>query len=56
MNQGIGIGPKAAFSYDELDVGDIFVESVHQYEAQGIWMGMSLPCHMYPSKAETRST
>ncbi|CAE7894602.1 Hydin [Symbiodinium microadriaticum] len=30
--KGIGIGPKAAFSYDELDVGDIFVESVHQYE------------------------
>lgn len=30
--KGTGIGPKAAFSYDELDVGDIFVESVHQYE------------------------
>lgn len=32
--KGTGIGPKAAFSYDELDVGDIFVESVHRYEVQ----------------------
>jgi hydrocephalus-inducing protein len=30
--KGQGIGPKAAFSYDELDVGDIFVESMHRYE------------------------
>jgi hydrocephalus-inducing protein len=29
---GHGIGPKAAFSYDEMDVGDIFVESMHRYE------------------------
>ncbi|CAE7461731.1 HYDIN [Symbiodinium sp. CCMP2592] len=37
--KGIGIGPKAAFSYDELDVGDIFVESVHQYEVNLINQG-----------------
>eukprot|EP00397_Hematodinium_sp_SG-2012_P000030 GEMP01000030.1.p1 GENE.GEMP01000030.1~~GEMP01000030.1.p1 ORF type:complete len:4608 (+),score=1069.56 GEMP01000030.1:10-13833(+) len=30
--KGRGIGPKAAFSYDELDVGDVFVESAHHYE------------------------
>ncbi len=29
---GHGIGPKAAFSYDEMDVGDLFVESIHRYE------------------------
>ncbi|CAJ1447961.1 unnamed protein product [Effrenium voratum] len=37
--KGTGIGPKAAFSYDELDVGDIFVESVHQYEVNLINQG-----------------
>ena len=56
VSQGIGIGPKAAFSYDELDVGDIFVESVHQYEARDSWMGIPLRCHMYPTTAKTRST
>jgi hypothetical protein len=30
----LGIGPKAAFSYDEMDVGDIFVESMHKYEVE----------------------
>ena len=40
--RGTGIGPKAAFSYDELDVGDIFVESVHQYEAWASWQAGSL--------------
>ncbi|KAF4667893.1 hypothetical protein FOL47_003343 [Perkinsus chesapeaki] len=29
---GVGIGPKAAFSYDDLDVGQVYVESEHQYE------------------------
>lgn len=29
---GAGIGPKAAFSYDVLDIGDVFVGSEHQYE------------------------
>ncbi|CAE8612898.1 unnamed protein product [Polarella glacialis] len=37
--KGQGIGPKAAFSYDELDVGDIFVESVHNYEVDLINQG-----------------
>jgi hypothetical protein len=32
--RGLGIGPKAAFSYDELDVGNVFVESAHRYEVQ----------------------
>eukprot|EP00931_Biecheleriopsis_adriatica_P045665 TRINITY_DN2614_c0_g1_i1.p1 TRINITY_DN2614_c0_g1~~TRINITY_DN2614_c0_g1_i1.p1 ORF type:complete len:5069 (-),score=1280.39 TRINITY_DN2614_c0_g1_i1:105-14627(-) len=30
--KGLGIGPKATFSYDELDVGNVFVESAHRYE------------------------
>lgn len=30
---GIHLPREAAFSYDELDVGDVFVESVHKYEA-----------------------
>ena len=30
---------EAAFSYDELDVGDIFVESTHQYEVELINQG-----------------
>ena len=29
---GVGVGPKAAFSYEEMDIGDIFVESLHRYE------------------------
>lgn len=37
--KGQGIGPKAAFSYDDLDVGDIFVESSHQYEVDLINQG-----------------
>ena len=30
--RGTGIGPKAAFSFDVLDIGDVFVGSVHKYE------------------------
>ena len=30
--QATGIGPKAAFSFDVLDIGDVFVNSVHKYE------------------------
>ena len=29
--QATGIGPQAAFSYDVLDIGDVFVNSVHTY-------------------------
>eukprot|EP00854_Cymbomonas_tetramitiformis_P000766 gene766-1240_t len=29
-----GVGPKAVFSYDILDVGDTFINSVHQYEVE----------------------
>jgi hydrocephalus-inducing protein len=36
---GQGIGPKAAFSYDELDAGDVFVESQHQYHVDLINQG-----------------
>ncbi|CAD7939993.1 unnamed protein product [Amoebophrya sp. A120] len=36
---GHGIGPKAAFSYDEMDVGDIFVESMHRYEVDIVNQG-----------------
>jgi hypothetical protein len=32
--KGLGIGPKASFSYDELDVNSVFVESAHRYEVQ----------------------
>lgn len=32
--RGLGIGPKATFSYNELDVGNVFVESHHRYEVQ----------------------
>jgi hydrocephalus-inducing protein len=32
--RGLGIGPKATFSYNELDVGSVFVESAHRYEVQ----------------------
>lgn len=27
-----GVGPKAAFSFDVLDIGDVFVNSTHRYE------------------------
>jgi len=29
---GTGIGPRLAFAYDVIDVGDVFVTSVHRYE------------------------
>eukprot|EP00929_Paragymnodinium_shiwhaense_P007666 TRINITY_DN111574_c0_g1_i1.p1 TRINITY_DN111574_c0_g1~~TRINITY_DN111574_c0_g1_i1.p1 ORF type:complete len:5027 (+),score=1455.52 TRINITY_DN111574_c0_g1_i1:94-15081(+) len=32
--RGLGIGPKASFSYNELDVENVFVESAHRYEVQ----------------------
>lgn len=32
--RGSGLGPKAMFSYDVLDVGDTFVHTVHQYEVR----------------------
>ena len=27
--RGTGIGPKAVFSYDVIDIGDVFVTSTH---------------------------
>eukprot|EP00501_MAST-03F_sp_TOSAG23-6_P000263 GSMAST32.ASY1.ANO1.269.1 assembled CDS len=36
---GVGIGPKAAFSFDVLDVGDIFLGSVHNYQLELINRG-----------------
>ena len=30
--QGIGLGPKATWLYDTLDIGDVFVNSQHKYE------------------------
>ena len=32
--KGVGVGPMAVFSYDVLDVGDTFVNAVHQYEVE----------------------
>ena len=31
---GTGLGPKAVFSYDLLDVGDAFINSPHKYEVE----------------------
>ena len=31
---GTGIGPKAVFSYDLLDVGDAFINTPHKYEVE----------------------
>eukprot|EP01064_Diplonema_japonicum_P013676 TRINITY_DN21214_c0_g1_i2.p1 TRINITY_DN21214_c0_g1~~TRINITY_DN21214_c0_g1_i2.p1 ORF type:complete len:4615 (+),score=1185.39 TRINITY_DN21214_c0_g1_i2:107-13846(+) len=30
--KGQGIGPKCQFSYDALDLGDVFINSIHHYE------------------------
>ena len=32
--KGVAVGPMAVFSYDVLDVGDTFVNAVHQYEVE----------------------
>eukprot|EP00755_Sulcionema_specki_P012495 Sspe_Gene.8383::Locus_2861_Transcript_1_1_Confidence_1.000_Length_14125::g.8383::m.8383/K17570/HYDIN; hydrocephalus-inducing protein len=32
MLRGQGIGPKCQFSYDALDLGDVFINSIHHYE------------------------
>eukprot|EP00759_Apiculatamorpha_spiralis_P009318 PhF_6_TR15973/c0_g1_i1/m.24996/K17570/HYDIN; hydrocephalus-inducing protein len=32
--KGIGLGPQCAFSYNALDLTDIFINSIHQYEVQ----------------------
>lgn len=32
--RGVGKGPQVLFSYDNLDVGDVFVNSVRQYEVR----------------------
>ena len=31
---GTGLGPKAVFSYDLLDVGDAFINTSHKYEVE----------------------
>ena len=31
---GTGLGPKAVFSYDLLDVGDAFINTPHKYEVE----------------------
>ena len=30
--KGIGVGPKAQFSFDTLDIENVFVNSKHSYE------------------------
>ena len=30
--KGQGVGPKCHFSYDALDLGDVFISSIHRYE------------------------
>ncbi len=30
LMQGIGLGPKATWLYDTLDIGDVFVKSQHR--------------------------
>lgn len=32
--RGRGLGPEAVFSYDVLDVGDTFINTMHQYEVE----------------------
>lgn len=32
--RGTGIGPKAVFSYDVLDVGEAFINTPHKYEVE----------------------
>lgn len=32
--KGKGLGPQAVFSYDVLDVGDTFINTLHQYEVE----------------------
>uniref|UniRef100_A0A0G4I9B7 HYDIN/VesB/CFA65-like Ig-like domain-containing protein n=1 Tax=Chromera velia CCMP2878 TaxID=1169474 RepID=A0A0G4I9B7_9ALVE len=34
LMMGTGIGPKAVFSFDELEVGEVFVFSSHRYEVE----------------------
>ena len=31
---GLGLGPKAIFSYDVLDVGSVYIHTAHHYEVQ----------------------
>ena len=31
---GVAVGPLCVFTYDVLDIGDIFVGAVHQYEVE----------------------
>ena len=31
---GTGLGPKAVFSYDLLDVGEAFINTPHKYEVE----------------------
>ena len=32
--RGQGLGPKAVFSYEMLDIGNVFINSVHQYNVE----------------------
>ncbi|KAF4740603.1 hypothetical protein FOZ63_014009, partial [Perkinsus olseni] len=50
---GVGIGPKAAFSYDELDVGEVYVESTHHYEVSLLNRGEITAQFHIPPNAST---
>lgn len=52
--RGVGIGPKAAFSYDELDVGDVFAESTHIYDLDIVNQAGSYICDATQSKTVLR--
>jgi hydrocephalus-inducing protein len=41
--RGEGIGPKAGFSFDVLDIGDVFINSEHKYQLELINRG-DIPC------------
>ena len=47
--KGTGIGPKAVFSYDVLDVGDTFINTLHQYEVELMNRGeIEAPFSLHP--------
>lgn len=43
--RGEGLGPNLVFSFDQLDIGKVFVGSSHSYEVSGCRPGE--PCWIY---------
>ena len=44
--QGQGLGPKATWLYESLDIGDVYINSEHRCAVLSLFVAMCLPSHI----------